>query len=529
MKLGVRKEKMSGKFTNPNQAFTQLNRWVLVAIFAAINLVVPYVLLTRFSLRMAVLAVVGITGLLGGFLAFVTVPLRIRQRIKYLSILAIFVVLPFQNTLNLIVGFSIRAGMLVVITLFFIDTIFTLIFLRGKHVQKLNHFEAASLAFMLLAVLYLPGAAAAGSLVGGIQSILQRFQGVFAYFIVRNLPLKEKQVKRLVLVMLIPLVIMVAYAVPEFLWWRYQLIDWLVANSTHSFIQEGGAVGYYRQYWSGSENFRAQSFELTFLALGYSGHMLSSVLLAMVFLSRRWRKKLWPRLALVLAILGTVASATLSSIAIILIAFGMVGLIALQRRGNAKFIWLFAVGFVVIGILAGGIVGQMLFPDQLALIVDRIVHLNIVNRLMVHVGSSESAWRSVSAEVFLIGKGTGVPTMQRYFGLENYIEHEYLGDLIAWGVLGLVVYSLFMLSLFVLIIHVGRHYVWGSLGYALGVGLFCIALGYFLIGFAHPIWGQTSTDVHFMTLLALWTRGYALFKDVESSNQVLDGRRVASA
>jgi hypothetical protein len=486
-------------------------------LLLALSPVMVYVLLKYFSEKMLLLAAAGMAGLLFTFLFIFCLPLRVKRRIEYLSVLGILVILPFQNSLNLLIGFSIRAPILGLWAFFFMDTLLTQFASRREQTWKLCLFEAMALLLTFWAIIYLPVAAWAGSIFGGVYGFIVQFQGILAYFVIRSLSLTEKQIRKLLAVMLVSLVIMVGYGFYEFMWAQYKHIDWLVAHSRHPFVQDLGSLAgraYYRQQWVAGASYRSQSFELEFVSFGYSGYVLSSVLLAVVVLGRRWRKSRRMRIALGLAVLGLGSSVTLSAIGIFFLSFWIVGWEAFRRRGNAKYAWILLPTLAMAGI----IVAWAIFPHIFVPIQERLAGLSLADRHQIHTRGNLVLLERVLPFV-LMGRGTGTsgPGALKFFPSEEFptyfTENEYLGNIAEWGLPGLLVYLLFMFSLARHIIRLKRRYRWGSLGYALGVGLFCVTIGYSLIGFYHNVWGQSSIDVQFMTLLALWTQGSTLFDD----------------
>lgn len=489
--------------------------------------VMVYGLLKYFSEWMRLLIIAGTAGFVLAFVFVFCFSSSLKQRIKYLSMLGLLIILPFQNSLNLLIGFSIRPLTLGLPIFFLADDVLAFWSVKRNHIRRLYLFEFLALSLILFAVFYLPVSARAGSIVGGAYGFVTQFQGLFAYFVIRNLSLNDDQARKILVAMLIPLVIMVGYGFFEFMWAQYEHIDWLVAHSSHPFVQDRANLigGYYRQTMSGAAYYRSQSFELEFVSFGYSGYVLSSILLAGVLLVRRWRKSRWMWIALALAVLGLASSVTISAIGIFFLVFWIVGWEGLRHRGNAKYVW---VSLPVLAIVSLIIVG-VLFPQVMTPIRQRLSSLSLSERHEVHARGNLVLWDQVSP--FLIfGRGTGTsgPGSTKFFPPGQYdyfVENEYLSNIAEWGLPGLLFYLLFMFGLGWHILRMKRRYPCGSLGYALGVGLFCVSVGYVLIGFYHNVWGQSSIDVQFMTLLALWTGGRGLFEHGSRSPRIPVGKR----
>ncbi len=507
---------MLNKTTSENRS-TETNFPLLPILTLGMGLLLSLILLVSVFLGIPLIGLAGGVGVTGTFLFIFCFPAKLKRRIKYLSVLLTLIILPFQNTLNLVVGFSIRALILVIWALFFVDLILVL-FSSPKRVRQLSFFEQMALVLSGWAVIYLPVSfLVADSLLGGIQGFLVQFQGIFAYFVVRSLKLTERQTKKILLIMLISLVVMVGYGFYEFIWGQYQLIDWLVAHSNHPYIQQAQGqvyLGYYRQLQSGIDYYRAQSFELEFVSFGYSGYVLSSCLLAVVLLSRRWRKSPWLWMALLASALGLISSVTLSAIAIFFFSFWFIGWEALRHRGNAKYVWILMPILAIISLISIWFIS----PHTFAPVQKRLEKISLADRSQVHLIDNQKVLAQVLPQVVLIGRGTG--TSGPGSGHSGYfIEQEYAGNAAEWSWLGLGIYMVFMFSLLRHIIRLKRRYQWGSLGYALGTGLLCVTIGYLLIGFYHNVWGQSSIDVQFMILLILWTQGRAIFSDVIPGNK----------
>jgi hypothetical protein len=492
--------------------------------------VMVYGLLRYFSERMRLLILAGAAGAVLAFVFVFCVSSPLKRRIKYLSMLGLLIILPFQNSLNLLIGFSIRPLTLGLPIFFLVDDILAFWSLKRKRIRRLNLFDVSALSLIIFAVFYLPVSALAGSILGGAYGFVTQFQGLFAYFVIRKLSLNDDQVRKILVAMLISLVMMVGYGFFEFMWAQYRHIDWLVAHSSHPFVQDGANLvrGYYRQTMSGAAYYRSQSFELEFISFGYSGYVLSSTLLPGVLLSRRWRKNRWMWIALALAVLGLVSSVTISAIGIFFLAFWIVGWEGLRHRGNAKYAWVSLPVLAVVGLIVAGV----LFPQVMTPIRQRLSSLSLSARHEVHTRGNLILWDRVSP--FLIfGRGTGTsgPGSAKFFPSSQYdyfVENEYLSNIAEWGLPGLLFYLLFMFSLGRHILRMKRQYPYGSLGYALGVGLFSIFIGYVLVGFYHNVWGQSSIDVQFMTLLALWTRGQGLLGHSRQPQRMPVGKRKAT-
>jgi hypothetical protein len=479
--------------------------FTLFAIFGILNFL---------SQRMQLILIVSILGFSISLLYMFLFSSALKQQIKYLSIIGLLVILPFQNSINLLLGFSIRPLTLGLPIFFLIDDLIVFLISKRRAIRKPYNFEVVTIGLIVLAISYLPASASAGSLIGGIYSFIFQFQGIFTYFVIRNLSLKEDQSKKLLVIMLISLVIMVGYGIVEFLWAQYSHIDWLVAHSNHPFVQDQANLisGYYRAAQTGPASYRSQSFELEFISFGYSGYVLSSLLLAVLVLAPRWRKKPWMWVALVLAVLGLASSVTISAIGVFFLSFCIVGFNGLLHRGNAKFVW------VLLPVLAVGglVVTYMLSPQLATPILQRLENLSLSSRHAVHIRFNQFYLEKVKPFLFF-GRGTGTsgPGSTKFFPFGEYgyfVENEYLSNITEWGILGLLVYLLFMFSLGWHILRKKRQYRYGTLGHALGIGLLSVFIGYVLIGFYHNVWGQSSIDVQFLTLLALWTRGSKLFK-----------------
>jgi len=446
--------------------------------------------------------------------AFGVIPLT---RFKFLLILALVIVAPYQNSLNLVLGFSTRPVILGTLAVLFLDGLRVL----AQSGQKPSLMEQAALLWIALAILYIPMAiftagSVARGILAGIYGFLLQFQGVFAYFAIRSLRLSAAQAKAFLLALVVSLVLMVGYAFYEFLFARYALVNWLVSNSAHPFVQDQASLmqSYYRMKLSGPAFYRSQSFELEFVSFGYSGFVTSSLVLAMCLLSRRWCRRPLAWIAVVVSSLGLVSSFTISSIASFLVSALLVLCVRTAHKGVPKLGWMgllvAAAILVAVTILAA--------PHVVAPIRERLANLQLVERHEVHADAASEYLGRVVPSLF-IGRGTGTagPGSSKFLPKEEYrlfIENEYLGNIAEWGVPGLLIYLFFMFTLARHLIHLLRLYRYGSLGYALLVGLFSVALGYAVIGFYHNVWGQSSIDVQFMSLVALCTQGSGFLHDL---------------
>jgi hypothetical protein len=431
---------------------------------------------------------------------------------KFISVIALLAVLPFQNTLNLVLGTSIRPLTLGLLVVLFLDGLRLLV----KRNHKFNFFEQMALLWIGFALLYIPVTMfAIGSIPKGFEAgifgFMVQYQGFMAYFIIRSMRLSNRQSVRILKVMFITLTIVVGYGFFEYFWGQYKLLNWLIENSRHPYILEG-EYGYFRQR-VGAGFYRSQSFILEFVTFGYFGYVLSSILFAVVALSRKARKKKLLWVALTLAVLGLLSSITLSGIAILVLTAGVVGWETLRRRGMAKYAFLLIPIFVVISFLLF-IISQ---PAVVETIEDQLSQQkSIYDRLVVHLEYNVAYLNEIPLETMLLGRGMGTsgPGSRRYFPREQYdffIENEYLGNVAETGLISFFLYLLLIFALVRYILIIKRQFPWGSHGYALGVGLFCVTLGYILIGFSHNVWGQATIDVQFMMLLALWAQNKTLF------------------
>jgi hypothetical protein len=433
-------------------------------------------------------------------------------KFKFVVILMLIVILPFQNTLNLLLGFSIRPVTLGLLAVSFFHSILTLL----KRRQKLYFFEQLALLWIGLAIFYIPVTALTSkNIIAGIEAgifgLMIQYQGFLAYFVVRGMQFSKLQTFWILKVMLISLTVLVGYGFYEYFWGQYQLLDWLVEHSRHPHILEG-EYGYFRQR-VGAIYYRSQSFVLEFVSFGYFGYVLSSILFAALALSQQVRKKFILWIALALAMLGLFSSLTLSGIAILLLTICVVGWEAWRKRGNAKYLLLLIPLFAVFSF----IVVMIFKPSITETIFEQLDYQkSIAERLQVHIDINKEALNKTPIETLILGRGIGTsgPGSRRYFPSNQYdffIENEYIGNLAETGFLSLILYPLLMISLLMHIRKITRSYQWRSIGYALGVGIYCVTLGYILIGFSHNVWGQAAIDVHFLMLIGIWSQGGEYF------------------
>jgi hypothetical protein len=442
-------------------------------------------------------------GMVLGLLYFSSsLPASLVNNIKFTAIVLLVSILPFENTLNLLVGFSLKP--LAIIPFFFcIDSAMRTL-VSGKHrIPKM--FEFAATTLIIWAILYIPmtlllPVPPLQALMGGLLGFFIQFRALFYYFAVRSISLDSRQTQRLLQVILVTLFVLTAYGVYEYMFDRYGLADYLLEHSQHPAISEYDmARGLrYQQYTIGT--YRSMSFSLEFVTFGYSGFVLSSIFFALLLINPHWRKRIRLWILLIVAVLGLLSSQTISAIGSFLMSCALVWGIWKQK---VKLYYGIAVLVVIVII---GFIASRSLPE----VVDRMVDIVKGDDLQArwHHAYNARFFREEFSKYVLLGYGTGVagPTEAKYF--HGYgVEHEYFANAIQWGWPGLLIYILFMLSLLRRTWVSRFRFPKCSVRYALSVGLFAVAVGYTLIGFYHNVWGQSSVDVQFLVLLAMLTSG----------------------
>jgi hypothetical protein len=421
--------------------------------------------------------------------------------LKFKSAIFLVIILPFQNTLNLLVGFSLKP--LALIPMFFCIDQIVLIFASGKF-KKPNFFELFSILLIVYAIIYIPPVLllpfdALDALFGSVLGFFVQLQGLLYYFFIVNIRLTPQRTRRLFVCIIVVLFVLVGYGVYEYLFDQYGLADFLVKHSNHPAISGVEVMLYRQRYYAIEPVYRSMSFELDFVSLGYYGFFLSSVFFALVLLNPYWRGKIGLWGLLLIAIFGLLSSLTISAIGCFVISCVIIWWV---WREKIKLAYTIVLVTLAIVIFLGAILG---IPGVTERIQDVFMGKDI--QFASHRELNSRLW---SEEFFkyVFGRGTGVSgnTAINYF--EGYfIENEYIGNVSEWGWAGFLLYIFFIFSLLGNTWRLSRIFPKGSVRRALSVGLFTVTIGYILIGFYHNVWGQSNVDVLFLTLLALLQSG----------------------
>lgn len=412
--------------------------------------------------------------------------------------------LPFENTLNLVLGYTLRPLTLFIPFLLFLFVLYRIF----ENKFKLNLLDILALLLMAIGFIYIFPALTTISLSEAMMGFFLQFQAFFVYFIVRYFTFEKEEILKLSKVAFICLFILLAYGVYEFIFARYELIDWIVANSHHPFAksQANSTEGFYRQKFLGDFLYRSQSFLLEFVSFGYYGFLLSSICFAVYFL-HKVKKKRFLLLALIISFLGLLSSVTLSSLTATLVTFAIVFGFSVYNDIRKLFNLIKVVFFSICVFFLFYAFNQ----ETKEFIDNSLEAVSLIDRLQAH----SNATKEDNSSFFLnnlFGHGTGV-AVTNIEGL--FIEQEYKGNFAEWGLLGYLLYIAFYLVLIYTITKLIKINPLHSLGYALSVGAFCLAIGFGLTGFVHNLWGSSTSLVIFFGLVGILLTNYKTLNQVE--------------
>jgi hypothetical protein len=415
---------------------------------------------------------------------------------RYSLLLSLLLVYPYQSTLNLLVGYSIKPLTYGVPFLLFLGVIFRRINTMPPGRRFTLPIEKYSLLNLVTALVFLPLSLAI-SFEGASMGFLVQYVGVFSFFVFKDLRINSKQKETIIFAMIASLFVSVVYGVYEYLFARFVLVDWLVAHSSHSTITGDIPLNetYKLMFYVGSVFYRSQSFELAFLAFGWQGFFLTTLLLGILFLWDSLRRKIWMALAMLLSFLGMVSSVTLSAVGMFVVGYFY---FLLHLRGLRKIRIVF-LSILMLGIL---ILSIFLIPSVRQTVELGLEYNSAKNKLAAHEIDSNFD-RADVLHNFIMGRGTASSsTLQRWFPEEMYVEHQYYSTIAERGIIGLIVYLLFMYSIYSHLRSMKRSLRYGTLDYAVVVSLIWVWVFYVVVGFIHNSWGY-DIDFMFMGLVGL--------------------------
>jgi len=415
---------------------------------------------------------------------------------RYYLALLLLLIYPYQNTLNLIIGFSLKPITYGLPFLLFIAIIFKRFKTSPAGSRFVLPLERYSLLDLTTAVIFLPLAMVI-SFTGALTGFITLYLGVFSFFLFSDLRINAKKRNILVLVLLASLLISVVYGVYEYLFAKFELVDWLVERSSHAFLEGDISEGYKRY----SDIFyRSQSFELGFLPFGYQGFFLTTLLLGIVLLSNAFRGKIWIALAAVLSFLGLLSSVTLSAIAMCIGGY-FYFLVHLRGLRRVKII------VVSICLLYGAVMAIMWDSDLLSVVELGLEVTSAKSKLEAH--EEDNFDKADVIDNLVIARGTGTSsTSQQLFPKEMFIEHQYYATLAERGIIGLATYLLFMISLYLHLNAKKKKLDRGTFNYAIVVSLIWVWVFLIVVGFIHNSWGG-NVDFMFMGLVGLMSNKFA--------------------
>jgi hypothetical protein len=488
--------------TSPSAKPSTSVLWPAALVFALVASLLGFVV-AHFGPVIGGVIVIALCSIIWGWVYLSShLPVVSLSRIKFVALVVLVAILPFENTLNLLIGFSLKPLVLIPFVIC-VDALLHIL-ASGKSARP-KLLNVAAVVLMLWAICYIPvtlllPVPPLHALTGSLLGFFIQFRALIYYFALLSLALDAQQTKRMFWIVLGTLFILVSYGVYEFLFERYGLVNFVLAHSKHAAISEYGLDRslYYQQYSSGS--YRSMSFSLEFVAFGYAGFVLASIVSALVCLAPHWRKKAYFWSLPLISVLGLLSSQTVSAIGSFLVSCLLIWIMWKQKIKMYYSMLLLILALVVL------LLAIAYFPEVVGRLSDILTGRDI--QADWHHAYNAQFFRAEFSKYVFLGYGTGVagPTEAKYF--RGYgVEHEYFGNAIQWGWPGLLLYVIFMISLIRHTYRIRHLFPAGSVRYALSVGLFVVAVGYSLIGFYHNVWGQSSVDVCFLVLLAMLTSG----------------------
>ncbi len=402
----------------------------------------------------------------------------------------------------MLVGFSLKPITLGLPFLLFVGIIFR----KFSTSTSYGLLEKGSLLNLGVAIIFLPLTLII-SFTGAVEGFLVEYLGVFSFFVFKDLRIDERRKKVLIVAMLASLFLSVVYGIYEYFFARFDLVDWLVAHSSNTFVN--GSIPVSDSFKRVTEGvfYRSQSFELDFLSFGYQGFFLCTVLLGILLFYESLRRRIWIAIATILSFIGMFTSLTFSAVGMFITGFfyyllNLHGFRRIKRISLASIIALFILAMILSTI-----------PDVRDTLNLALKFNSVGAKLGVHAGEGRFENAHVM-DYILIGRGTATAsTSQRWFPLEWFVENQYLATIVETGLIGLVTYLIFMISIYAHLRKMKKKLHYGTLDYALVICLMWIWVFYVVVGFVHGSWGN-NIDFMFMGLVGLISNRYTRKNDI---------------
>ena len=432
---------------------------------------------------------------------------------RYYTLLFLLILYPYQNTLNMLVGFSLKPIWLGLPFLLFIDVIFR----RVAAGRKFGIFvERYGLLYLVVGLIFLPLALIV-SFIGAVQGFLVQYLGIFSFFVFKDLRVDERRKKIMIVAIFSSLFVTVVYGIYEYFFARFALVDWLIAHSSNSFVNGSIPVENSFKRVTAGVFYRSQSFELAFLEFGYQGFLLSTLSLGILFLWSDLRKKVWMAIATLLSFIGMLSSLTFSAVGMFIAGFFyfIFGLRGFKRLRRVILLSLLMFFFAVALLFT---IPQ--FRDTVGLALE---FNSAGSKLAVHTDAGSLFESSHVLSYLIIGRGTATAsTSQRWFPVEWFVENQYVATVVETGIIGLAVYILFMISIYLHLRRIKKRFQYGSFDYALVVSLIWVWVFYVAVGFIHGAWGS-DVDFMFMGLVGLISNKYATYNNLSALTTARNG------